>query len=93
MIEKSALGEAVGGEVADAVTDWLYIKDAVNSLILAREVDQPKERIYNIGGSSHSVREVADICRPLLRTPISGWMRRRRSPGLRPMIVQRLKGN
>jgi nucleoside-diphosphate-sugar epimerase len=61
MIEKSALGEAVRGEVADAVTDWLYIKDAVNSLILARDVDQPKERIYNIGASSHSVREVADI--------------------------------
>jgi nucleoside-diphosphate-sugar epimerase len=61
MIEKSARGEAVRGEVADAVTDWLYIKDAVNSLILARDVDQPKERIYNIGASSHSVREVADI--------------------------------
>lgn len=66
MIEKSALGEAVRGEVADAVTDWLYIKDAVNSLILAKEVDQPGERIYNIGGSSHSVREVADIVGRLL---------------------------
>lgn len=66
MIEKSALGEAVRGEVADAVTDWLYIKDAVNSLILAREVDQPRERIYNIGGSSHSVKEVADIVGRLL---------------------------
>ncbi len=61
MIEKSTLGEAVRGEVAEAVTDWLYIKDAVNSLILARKLDQPKERIYNIGGSSHSVKEVADI--------------------------------
>jgi UDP-glucose 4-epimerase len=66
MIEKSALGETVRGEVADAVTDWLYIKDAVNSLILARDVDQPKERIYNIGASSHSVREVADMVGRLL---------------------------
>ncbi len=66
MIEKSALGEPVRGEVAEAVTDWLYIKDAVNSLILAKDVDQPRERIYNIGGSSHSVREVADIVRSLL---------------------------
>jgi len=63
MIEKSALGEAVRGEVADAVTDWLYIKDAVSSLILAGKAEQPKERIYNIGTSSHSVREVADIVR------------------------------
>jgi len=63
MIEKSALGEAVRGEVADAVTDWLYIKDAVSSLILAGKAEQLKERIYNIGTSSHSVREVADIVR------------------------------
>jgi len=66
MIEKSALGEAVRGEVADAVTDWLYIKDAVDSLILAGEAEQPTERIYNIGGSSHSVKEVADIVRRLI---------------------------
>ncbi len=66
MIEKSALGEAVRGEVADAVTDWLYIKDAVDGLILAGEAEQPRERIYNIGGSSHSVKEVADIVRRLI---------------------------
>jgi UDP-glucose 4-epimerase len=66
MIEKSALGEGVQAEVADAVTDWLYIKDAVNSLILAGEADLPGERIYNIGGSSHSVREVAQIVGCLL---------------------------
>lgn len=61
LIEKSALGEPVKVDVADAVTDWLYIKDAVNSLLLARQVDNPKQRIYNIGGSAHSVREVAEI--------------------------------
>jgi UDP-glucose 4-epimerase len=66
MIERSALGQPVRGDVADAVTDWLYIKDAVNSLILVREADQPKERIFNIGGSSHSVKEVANIVRCLL---------------------------
>lgn len=66
MIEKSAVGEAVRGEVADAVTDWLYIKDAITSLILAGEAEQPRERIYNIGGSSHSVKEVADIVRRLI---------------------------
>ena len=66
MIEKSALGQAVRGEVADAVTDWLYIKDAVNSLILAGESEQAMDRIYNIGGSSHSVKEVADIVRRLI---------------------------
>lgn len=61
MIEKAALGEAVDVDAADAVTDWLYIKDAVKSLMLAREVVAPKERIYNIGAGSYSVREVANI--------------------------------
>jgi nucleoside-diphosphate-sugar epimerase len=61
LIEKSALAQPVKVDAADAVTDWLYIKDAVNSLLLARQVDHPKQRIYNIGGSTHSVREVAGI--------------------------------
>lgn len=63
MIEKSALGQPTKGDVGDAVTDWLYIKDAVSSLILAREIDDPKGRIYNIGGTSHRVKEIAEIVR------------------------------
>lgn len=61
LIEKSALGQPVKVDAAEAVTDWLYIKDAVNSLLLARKVDNPKQRIYNIGGGTYSVREVVDI--------------------------------
>ena len=63
LIEKSAIGQAVEVDAAEAVTDWLYIKDAVNSLLLAREVENPKSRIYNIGGGSHSVGEVVDVVR------------------------------
>lgn len=58
LIEKSALGQPVEVDAADAVTDWLYIKDAVRSLLLLRDVDSPKERIYNIGAGTYSVREV-----------------------------------
>jgi nucleoside-diphosphate-sugar epimerase len=60
LIERSALGQAVDVDAADAVTDWLYIKDAVRSLLLAREADAPRQRIYNIGAGSHSVRDVAN---------------------------------
>jgi UDP-glucose 4-epimerase len=66
MIEKSARGEPVQGDVAEAVTDWLYIKDAVNSLLLARQAENPKQRIYNIGGSSHSVREVVQVVKKFI---------------------------
>jgi len=66
LIEQSALGQAVDVDAADAVTDWLYIKDAVRCLLLAREVDSPKERIYNIGAGTYSVREVAGILKKTL---------------------------
>jgi nucleoside-diphosphate-sugar epimerase len=60
LIEKSALGQMVEVAVADAVTDWLYIKDAVRSLVLAREAAGLKERIYNIGAGTYSVREIVE---------------------------------
>ncbi len=66
LIEDSALGQPVDVDAADAVTDWLYIKDAVRSLLLAGEVDSVKERIYNIGAGSHSVRDVAGIVSKLI---------------------------
>jgi nucleoside-diphosphate-sugar epimerase len=66
MIEQSAMGEPVRVDVADAVTDWLYIKDAINSLLLARSAKNPQQRIYNIGAGTYSVRQVADVVRQLI---------------------------
>jgi UDP-glucose 4-epimerase len=66
MIEQSACGEPVKVDVADAVTDWLYIKDAVNSLLLARRVGNPRQRIYNIGGGTYTVHQVADMVKRLI---------------------------
>jgi UDP-glucose 4-epimerase len=66
LIEKSALGQPVEVDAADAVTDWLYIKDAVRSLMLVRDVDSPKERIYNIGGGTYSVREVVETVKQVI---------------------------
>jgi UDP-glucose 4-epimerase len=66
MIEKAAFGEPVTVDVADAVTDWLYIKDAVNSLLLARKVASPQQRIYNIGGGSYSTRQVAEVVKRMI---------------------------
>jgi len=66
MIEKAARGESVAGDARDAITDWLYIKDAVQSLLLAREIKNPKHRIYNVGGGSYSVGQVADLVRKYL---------------------------
>jgi UDP-glucose 4-epimerase len=66
MIEMSAFGEPVKADVADAVTDWLYIKDAIDSLLLARRSGNLRQRIYNIGGQTYSVRQVADVVKQMI---------------------------
>lgn len=63
MIEKPARGESIKVNSADAVTDWLYIKDAVKGLLQVWRTENLKHRIFNIGGNSHSTREVAEIVR------------------------------
>jgi nucleoside-diphosphate-sugar epimerase len=61
MIENAAAGLPTLIEAADAVTDWIYVKDAVDSLLRIRKVQNPNERIYNIGGQTLSVRELAGV--------------------------------
>lgn len=100
LIEKSAIGQAVEVDAADAVTDWLYIKDAVSSLLLARDVENPKNRIYNIGGGSHSVREVVDVVKRFIHDakielkakrlfpwpPSYSWLKAREELGYQPLF-------
>jgi len=66
LIEKSALGEPIKVDIADAATDWLYIKDAINSLLLARDAENLRKRVYNIGGSTHKTREVAEVVKKFI---------------------------
>ena len=66
MIEKTAFGDPITVEVADAATDWIYIKDAVKGLLLARRAANPQQRIYNIGGASYTVRQVADVVQRMI---------------------------
>ena len=100
MIEKSAMGESTRGDVRDAVTDWLYIKDAINSLFLARKVGSPQERIFNIGGGSYRVGEVAEAVKRLIPSaqieleakrlfpwpPSYDWKRAERELGYKPQF-------
>jgi len=66
LIERAAEEKPVKADAADAVTDWLYIKDALNGFILARKIESPRHRIYNIGGGSHSLRQVAGVVKKLI---------------------------
>jgi len=66
MVENAVLGLPTKIEVADAITDWLYIKDAVNSLVKIREIQDPKGRIYNVGSETLSVRELVEVVRRII---------------------------
>lgn len=100
LIERAAEEKPVKADAADAVTDWLYIKDAINAFILARKVESPRHRIYNIGGGSHSLRQVAAVVKKLIPTaqieleakrtfpwpPSYKWERAKEELGYRPLF-------
>ena len=45
--------------------DWLYIRDAVKAIEALWEADDAPQRIYNIAGGVHSIREVVAIARKI----------------------------
>lgn len=61
LLDKIARGEKVEIENPEERGDWLYVKDAVKALLSARDAVNPVQRIYNISGGVHSIREVIEI--------------------------------
>jgi len=43
--------------------DWLYVKDAVKAILALWKNEIPGQRIYNVAGGVHSIREVIEIAR------------------------------
>ena len=63
ILDAMARGEAITVPNPDETGDWLYVKDAVKALWMLHQAKNPKQRIYNIAGGVHSIREVVDIAR------------------------------
>lgn len=63
ILDKMARGEPLEIANPDEKGDWLYVKDAVKALLNARDAKNPIQRIYNISGGIHSIREVVEIAR------------------------------
>ncbi|WP_319524175.1 NAD(P)-dependent oxidoreductase [uncultured Desulfosarcina sp.] len=49
----------------DETGDWLYVKDAVKAIMTLYDAKTPTQRIYNIAGGVHSIREVATLAQRL----------------------------
>ena len=63
ILDAIARGEAMNIPTPDETGDWLYVKDAVKALWLLHQAESPKQRIYNIAGGVHSIREVVEIAK------------------------------
>jgi nucleoside-diphosphate-sugar epimerase len=65
LLDRIALGEEVVVPNPDERGDWLYIEDAVKAILTLWQADNPKQRIYNIAGGVHSIREVMAVARKI----------------------------
>ena len=64
ILDAIARGEAVTVPNPDERGDWLYVKDAVKAILLIWDRPSLPQRVYNIAGGVHSIREVVEIaCR------------------------------
>lgn len=46
--------------------DWVYVEDTADSFIIACFVNKPKHKIFNIGGGTHTLGEVASYVKELI---------------------------
>jgi UDP-glucose 4-epimerase len=63
ILDAIARGESVTIPNPDERGDWLYVRDAVKAIMALWNAPEPKQRIYNIAGGVHSIREVVEIAR------------------------------
>ncbi len=65
VLDAIALNEPIVVSNPEQRGDWLYVKDAVKAILAAWDAPLGDQRIFNIAGSVHSVREVVEIARRL----------------------------
>jgi nucleoside-diphosphate-sugar epimerase len=65
LLDRIARGEEVVVPNPDERGDWLYVKDAVKAILTLWRAEKPKQRIYNIAGGVHSIREVMALVREI----------------------------
>ena len=76
ILDAMARGDALTVPNPDEEGGWLYIKDAIKAILTLWGAEQPRQRIYNVAGGVHSIREVVTLAkkyRPVRRpnTPFS----------------------
>ena len=65
LLDTIAAGDKLIIDYPDEKGDWLYVKDAVKSLILLLERDDQPQIAYNIMGGLYTVREAMEIAQKI----------------------------
>lgn len=63
ILDAIARGEPISIPNPDERGDWLYVKDAVKAIMALWNTPEVKQRVYNIAGGVHSIREVVEIAK------------------------------
>jgi len=61
ILDAIARGEPMTVPNPDERGDWLYVEDAVGAIMALWRATDPGQRIFNIAGGVHSIREVVDM--------------------------------
>jgi UDP-glucose 4-epimerase len=63
LLDAIARGEPLDVPNPEERGDWLYVRDAVKAILLVWDAPSVRQRIFNIAGGVHSIREVVAIAR------------------------------
>jgi UDP-glucose 4-epimerase len=65
ILDAIARGEPIDVPNPEERGDWLYVKDAVKAILALWDAKLSRQRIFNIAGGVHSIREVVEMARKL----------------------------
>jgi UDP-glucose 4-epimerase len=65
LLDAAARDQEIDVPNPEETGDWLYVKDAVKALLLLLDAPEAPQRIYNIAGGVHSIRDVLAIVQKL----------------------------
>ena len=63
ILDAMAVGKPLHIPNPDERGDWLYIQDAIKAILTLWNAQEPKQRMYNVAGGVHSIREVVGIAK------------------------------
>jgi UDP-glucose 4-epimerase len=63
ILDAAATGKTLCIPNPDERGDWLYVRDAIKAILTLWNAQEPKQRIYNVAGGVHSIREVVGIAK------------------------------